>query len=492
MRDTLRVSGKSSTANVRIDVEVTGESNGTVWTCGFEFDYANSESFVCRPVRLPGFDKAAVKDAEFSEIPVEASKIQVAYLPPMSGLASDEPKWEQGRVNVLIGQGQTAQVLRNLCFQLWEAYDETGNTSWVQLTDSVRLLFGVELQPPLFLVERGEIAMSYHERGVELDLSCAGRGLQQTLLLLAYLYAHPRTVVLLDEPDAHLEILRQREMFQWLTRLAAEQQSQVIAASHSEVVLNEGAAIGTVVAFVGAPHRMNAGKSQVLKSLSEIGFEDYYTAEETGWFLYLENETDLLILQEFAKKLAHPSASHLQRPCVHRVTTNLPRKARDHFYGLREAKPDLIGVAIFDRIDSELVAQGPLIETCWTKREIENYFCTQDVLLRFVAEDVPDDLFGRSERAHRQSVMLEAIQEINDALSALGKPTGWSSDVKASDEFMEPVFRRFSDKLGIPLVARKGRFYELVKLMKPEEVDAEVREKLDLIHDIATRSQPRK
>ena len=46
--------------------------------------------------------------------------------------------------------------------------------------------------------------MGYREKsGVELDLSSAGRGLQQTLLLLAYLYANPNTAVLLDEPDAH-------------------------------------------------------------------------------------------------------------------------------------------------------------------------------------------------------------------------------------------------------------------------------------------------
>ncbi len=37
--------------------------------------------------------------------------------------------------------------------------------------------------------------------GTRLDLSSAGRGLHQTLLLLAYLYANPQTVMLLDEAD---------------------------------------------------------------------------------------------------------------------------------------------------------------------------------------------------------------------------------------------------------------------------------------------------
>ena len=43
--------------------------------------------------------------------------------------------------------------------------------------------------------------MSYRERGVSLDLSSSGRGLQQTLLILAYMYANPGAVLLLDEPD---------------------------------------------------------------------------------------------------------------------------------------------------------------------------------------------------------------------------------------------------------------------------------------------------
>ena len=106
-----------------------------------------------------------------------------------------------------------------------------------------------------------------------LDLSSAGRGLQQTLLLLARLYANPRTVLLLDEPDAHLEVLRQRQIYQLLTAVAARQGSQIVAASHSEVVLNEAANRDVVIAFVGQPHRMDDRGQQVLKALTDIGFD---------------------------------------------------------------------------------------------------------------------------------------------------------------------------------------------------------------------------
>jgi len=83
---------------------------------------------------------------------------------------------------VLLGEGQTAQVLRNLCHQL---YDRTEpRQEWNEVCRSIESLFGAQLQPPEFIKERGEITMAYKDpEGSQLDLSSAGRGLQQTLLL---------------------------------------------------------------------------------------------------------------------------------------------------------------------------------------------------------------------------------------------------------------------------------------------------------------------
>ena len=129
--------------------------------------------------------------------------------------------------------------------------------------------------------------------------------------------------MLLDEPDAHLEVLRQRQIYQLLTEVAARQGSQIIAASHSEVVLNEAANRDVVIAFVGSPYRMDDRGQQVLKALTDIGFDQYYQAELTGWALYLEGSTDLAILQAFAKTLKHPAAAVLERHFVHYLTISL-------------------------------------------------------------------------------------------------------------------------------------------------------------------------
>ena len=232
VRDTQVVNEKQKTRNIRIDVIVDGITDDKPWSCGLEFDYSNDESFVCRPLRLEGYEDKPVGKVEFRTIPEEASRVNVAYLPPMSGLADREFIKQEGEIGFLIGQGQTAQVLRNLCYQISRQEDKT---PWKEITDHIASLFGVQLRAPDFVAERSEIMMEYEEKNIRLDLSSAGRGLHQTLLLLTHMYAHPGTVLLLDEPDAHLEILRQRQIYQLLTDVAELQNSQIIAASHSGI-----------------------------------------------------------------------------------------------------------------------------------------------------------------------------------------------------------------------------------------------------------------
>lgn len=484
VRDVTRVEkdGKPSpkTQNVRVELIVAGVTKENPWSCGLEFDYANEESFYCRPLGTRG-------GQERMPVPDVVGDLRVAFLPPMSGLADREFVKQEGEIGVLIGQGQTAQVLRNLCYQIYEKR----NGQWDHLVTHIRELFGVDLLAPEYTAERSEITMAYEEGGNKLDLSSSGRGLQQTLLLLAHLYANPRSVLLLDEPDAHLEILRQRQTYNLLTQVAEEQGSQIIAASHSEVVLNEAAERDVVIAFVGKPHRIDDRGSQVVKALRDIGFDQYYQAEQTGWVLYLENSTDLSILRTFAKVLDHPAQQHLERPFVHYVETNLPQRARDHFNGLREAKSDLVGIAIFDRLEKELQTGGPLAETMWSRREIENYFCMEDVLLAYARHDLPDDLFDQAESQQREQVMREAIADVTIALKTLNKPDPWSPDIKASDEFLEPLFKKFFETLRLPLQMRKSEYHVLASLMSRDNIDHEVEEKLAAIVAVAQRAKPR-
>jgi hypothetical protein len=277
-----------------------------------------------------------------------------------------------------------------------------------------------------------------------------------------------------------------------LTDIADQQGSQVIAASHSEVILNEAADRDIVIAFVGRPHRIDDRGSQLLKALKELGFEQYYQAEQKGWVLYLEGSTDLDILRSLAVKLDHPARKELEDPFVCYIGGNQPQKARDHFYGLSEAKPDLCGVALFDRLVKDLNTGTALTELMWKRREIENYVCTRDALLAYARHDQSDDLFEHGEAEKRSETMANSIAEMEQALRTQRKPEPWSADCKVTDEFLDPLFTNYFEALGLPMLFRKSDYHELARYMRRDQIDCEIGEKLDAIVDVASHASPRR
>ena len=496
------VDGRQRTDNVCIDVVVEGTNSGPPpdgdpeqgtsdigeagevgcpWRCGLEFDYANQESFYCRPLRL---ERGPVPPR--MPVPDQARAVKVAYLPPMSGMASAETRLDPGSINVRIGEGRTAEVLRNLCFRI---HGESPDV-WDDLKERIDRLFGVELDEPLYVEERGEITMRYRERGIWLDLSSSGRGLQQTLLILAYLYSNPGAVLLLDEPDAHLEILRQREIYALVRELAEASGSQIVAASHSEVLLAEAAGTDTVIAFVGKPHRIDDGGSQVAKALSRIGFNQYLQAELVGWVVYLEGSTDLAILKAFARRLGHEVAARaLERPFVQYVGDRLS-SAELHFHGLREACPALRGIALLDKLPEKVGADDGLERQAWRKREIANYLCSRSALEGWAADsarrEASGPLFEEAEAERRVEAMRASIAEVEEASAKSGRPSPWDDGAKASAELMAPLFEAYARRLGQANLMSKANFHRLAEFVPEDEIDPEVVEKLDAIVRVAT------
>ena len=481
---------RGSNDNIRIDLIVEGISQGMEWKCGLEFDYSNPEAFFCRPLRINSEDNFTRM-----KVPSEAVATKLAFLPPMSGLATEEALIREGRINVLLGQGQTAEVLRNLCYRVYEAENRE---KWQSLVEHMDNLFGVQLDTPEFVPSRGTITMSYTDRNsnTKLDLASSGRGMQQVLLLLAYLYdSRADTVFLLDEPDAHLEILRQKEIYNLINEVAEKQDSQIIAASHSEALLQEAVPDQSAVAFLGSPHILGQNQQKnVIASLKEISFEYYYGAEQKGWILYLEGRTDLRILRAFAKKLQHRALPFLENPLV-KYVNDIPQQARRHFSYLKEAKSNLQGFLLLDRKDNTpLNVMENFTEYMWKKREIENYLCNREAIISYISEGLDKgNLFDSSEISQREKKINAEINELEKAYKTLNKPEPFSDDIKASDDFLVPLFKNFAKAMQKPRtsVLQKKDFHKLVEYIPPEGIDNEVTEVLNAILEVAEKGSAR-
>lgn len=418
-----------------------------------------------------------------------AERHRIVYLPPMSGLADREHRKEPGEILFLIGQGQTAQVLRNLCWQLHQKDDE----GWQTLCRQMNTLFGIHLNDPVYQPARAELTLSYREpSGLELDIDASGRGCQQVLLLLSYMLANPGALLLLDEPDAHLEILRQREIYSVMTELADQSGSQIVAASHSEVILQEAGDRDVLVSFAGRPHRIDTqqAKAQLRKALESISFADYYMVEASGWVIYLEGATDLAILRELSLRLEHPARRHLSTAApVHYLGTNRPGNAREHFFGLREAMPGLPGIAVFDRLSARLETDSPLVERQWSKREIENHVTSPASIRAMVVEGLArDDLIDAEESHHRIELIDQCCAALERSLALLRRPSPWGDDIKVTDDFLDPLFEEFHKCLGTPQRTFKRDYHRLARVMPLGDISTEVTDMLDAIDEAAQRA----
>jgi len=460
---------ENGTENILVELNAEGTTKGQSWKAGFEFDYANAESIYCR------IGKGAVTGSR-QDLPEIALQETVGFLPPMSGLSAEEDRLTRGSINRFIGEGRTAQIVRNLCLLIAEEKPD----KWEELNRIMDRYFRAQLDMPVYNEVNGQISMTYRESTkTRLDLSNSGRGFQQVLLLFAYIYANQNSILLLDEPDAHLEIIRQKELFNALTQTAFANDTQVIIATHSEAVLNEAAEKAKVIGFLGLKPRVVNDKKQLLKSLVAIGYDQYFLAEQKKRVLYLEGTTDGDILKAFAKVLKHPVLAVLESAFINTVG-NDTRRVYEHFQALKEAVPDLKGIALFDSFDRRTSEIPDLLIVRWQRREIENYLPLPQTLYRYL-ERISSDLFNQQDTELMKSIVADYIPGI----AQKNPDNEWWVTTKMSDDFLDKVTRAYFGQAKQYHRLDKGNYFELALLARPEEIGPEVVEKLDAIYRVA-------
>ena len=491
-------------------VLTVGLSHGnTVEPVTMRFRNQGDELIYCTP------DEATL---DRPELIAAAAGLGVELLYPMSGLETEEPILQPGRIDVLLGQGQTAQVLRNLCLLVYKEAPE----DWDRIAALMERLFAVRLGRPQETT-RGSINLFYRQDNAKelLDVALAGRGLQQMLLIFAYLHSHRRSVLLIDEPDAHLEILRQKQVYVLLREIAAGQGSQVILVTHSEVLLEEALDHNLTLLLHGRADDL-AAKAGIRNALKHYGAEHYLRARQRGYVLYVEGRTDLDMLRALARRLRHPvydgwderaNAFYVQDNFpdsdpdteLERVEGGFGVTPRQHYFALRALVPGLVGLAILDGDGRERpdVDEGGLRVAYWRRYECENYFVTPAALRAYATGEYSDmPLFGQFEN-EIDAVLAELILErvfsgrtrdftTWQGLDADASRLVWASStssIKVSD-FAEEFFRRLADRLGHVMLLRKGELHRLVDLADPESIPGEVTEKLDLLAGLFATARP--
>lgn len=478
---------------------------GQVRALPMRFRSQGDELVYCSP------DESVIADLDLIR---HAAGLRVELLYPMSGLDTEEPILQPGRVDVLLGQGRTADVLRNLCM----AVAKSSADDWQRVVALMQRLFNIRLGQPEETT-RGSITLHYHQPDVKepLDISSAGRSMLQMLLVFAYLYSHKGSVLLVDEPDAHLEILRQKQVYVLLRDIASENGSQVVMVTHSEVILEEALDANLTLLLEGRADNL-AKKKDIRNSLKHFGAENYVKARTRGYVLYVEGGTDVDMLRAFAERLAHPVAQIWdERINSFYVQNNYPQKnreaelerveggfgvtPREHFNGLRDLLPHLRGLAILDndgqnRQDRD---EGALQICYWRRYEPENYFISPELLRRYANAQYPaDDLFDQQAREAVDRVLAQTLRdevfdgsqsnyEIWAQSSADAARLIWESrtERRKLSAVAEAFFRRLAQETQSAMLMKKGEFHRLIShaQLTPAAED-EINEKLNRLQQL--------
>jgi ABC-type cobalamin/Fe3+-siderophores transport system ATPase subunit len=436
------------------------------WALRMDLEADSTEQIYVRPEAV---DPAVVRKAGLTTV----------FVPPMTGLSVQEPVYQQPLLAYRLGEAKPGEIIRNLLVQASQS-----ETAWPRLQESLRRLFGFDLLPPdasgpFIVADYRSVA-----GGAPLDISSAGSGFQQVLLLLTLLNAHPASVLLLDEPDAHLHVFLQEAIFAELRSTAARVGSQLVVATHSEVIINAVDARELCI-LLDRPRLLatEAERGALTEALRVLSNDDLVQALEAPGVLYLEDYTDLAILREWARVLGHP-AYDLLHPRVfwRKVSAETAGgtggiKARDHYAALHLVR-DLPALELVDGDSHPGIQSSPITghgfqRLRWRRYEIESYLVHPAALARFVARTVGEAGAGPH---------LEALTKHLRATlppPVLDRPLDehpYLNDAKARKTILPPAL----NAAGLPNLPYT-RYYEIAAGMLPEEIHPEVREKLDQI-----------
>lgn len=491
---------------ITFSIEVGVIMDGKEYPAKMIFNSRDQESVYCRP------DQQLLQETELLQF---ARSISFNLLYPMSGIASGamnasaEFLINDGQMNVNLGQGQTSHVLRNLCYRIFQA----SNDDWEQISRFLELLFQVKLQKPELDDATGILSLSYLDShgAAPLEIALAGRGMQQMLLILAYLYTHKKSVLMIDEPDAHLELLRQKQIFTILQDVSAHTDSQIIIATHSEVIMGESEETNLSFLLNGDCIRLSSNDT-IKHTLRNLGMEHYYKAKISPHLLIVEGSTDVMMLRAFAQKLNHPALKHLNdrlftyyikevSPQID-IEETIQRQAtptdnyKNFYFPLKELVHELNGLVILDSDGREIPPQDGKIERdlrilYWRRYELENYFISPELLMDFARrKEFHDDLFAREKETHMKTAIDETLAEMiyggnHEAVAeyySTGQQTKQSLFLdKKMSKFAEKVFKRFSELQQQPILLNKGQYYQMIEFMDSSDISPEISEKLDAI-----------
>lgn len=345
---------------------------------------------------------------------------KIAYLPPFAGIISKELWVSKAQRNRLIGQGLAGSVLRNLIIDFYRQHlslrqnftDDRGRVTregWQHLKENdpfeilnrnlhevfQAYLFPKEFNPDFhsyIVIEMQKGALpgnklypfpGYKKR----DIMAEGSGFLQWLSVFVFALDPNISVLLLDEPDAHLHTSLQWQLFEKLIDLSSRNQKQVLFATHSTEII-KGVKPELILKVDGNSISFLTQERQKVTLLAGLGTEHnllFAQIQQKKRILFVENESDKELLKVWAEKLGLEWPNNLYAWGF----ANKHKQRKELFFHLKDHLDELKCLSLQDKDNDEYettnenLSDGLFDDSeengkefrCrkWRRWEIENY-----------------------------------------------------------------------------------------------------------------------
>lgn len=424
------------------------------------------------------------------ELLARIGDLTTVFIPAIGGIKRSEQRLADDiAIRSELAQGRASEVLRNL---LVRAYDREG--AWPALNEVMRRLFAVELEAPkrgaeLLCEFRQQSRMPGAPAGPALDLASGGSGMLQVLLVLSLMLTQRGSVLLVDEPDAHLHLILQKSIYTELKAVAVRTGSQLMVATHSEKII-ESADEREICMMYGTPRGVNDGndRRRVVEALAHVSHADLLEVADAAGVMYAEDFTDFSILEAFARVLGDEVALTLMTARLVRKHTQSDRidgiagrSAQQHWEYLKLANSQLAGLELCDRDTKgdrpERVTGSAeqLQRLVWRRYEVESYLMQPSAIQRFLERKLGAGSAGIRSGMHRLHEELGPdFDPRSPDLNALQRT--YLENAKVSTALIPEL----ATAAGL-MDFHKRDYFEIAAVFTPDEVAEEVREKLALI-----------
>jgi energy-coupling factor transporter ATP-binding protein EcfA2 len=160
---------------------------------------------------------------------------KIAFIPGLVGILPQEAYVTPARRSAMSIEARYSEMYRSSLLHLNAADKKALKT----INAILKAHLGVEVTEIKFNPEKDVyVDVKYSQNGIAFDLANAGSGMLQIIQLLVYIYLHKPSLLLIDEPDAHLHPELQEKLGAVLKKVSEDMHAQLFVASHSPDVID--------------------------------------------------------------------------------------------------------------------------------------------------------------------------------------------------------------------------------------------------------------